>query len=494
MGIIRRHHRELLFGVSIDASVFDGGTIRLYTGSVETDAGDMLATGTLPTKAFENESGGDRALHGSWSMVATKNGTARGLWLSNVGGTITAWFTVGTAATDIIIDHADVQIGDIITIYTMVWTLAGDSLVVTGTVVDGSAVAVAGGTVQLINGGGTVVDTDTPNGSGVFSLTALVAGTHTVKHHPPLTHSLGPSEADYHTVNVNGGQSPVSIVVQTAIHSDDFQSYATIGDVTYGSVGSHSPTVGKFGYNPGVVDSVNVAGSVIGDYSLDATGGPAGDKALKYTWPARPAGATSYFIAMQFRINPLPTLGSKLYIRWTSKESSGFRVGGAGVTGSGCEYKFLFADFTQSGQSSGSATLELENLTTNPSASVGLRLKLIDGTTYGSPWNGSPTSEAAHGGSGDPVLTGWDGSYHTWVMEITGLGTTAQTCVIYKDGVAFLTLSSAPFYPSVTIGGGTLTIELGANINNGPDLSQARWFREIGVYKARPSLLLIAGA
>jgi hypothetical protein len=30
---------------------------------------------------------------------------------------------------------------------------------------------------------------------------------------------------------------------------------------------------------------------------------------------------------------------------------------------------------------------------------------------------------------------------------------------------------------------------MGANINNGPDQAQSRWWRELGVYKTRPSLL-----
>jgi hypothetical protein len=33
-----------------------------------------------------------------------------------------------------------------------------------------------------------------------------------------------------------------------------------------------------------------------------------------------------------------------------------------------------------------------------------------------------------------------------------------------------------------------ITVELGANINNGPDLAQSRWFREFGIYTTRPSL------
>lgn len=115
-------------GTQLDASIFDGGTIRLYTGSVETDAGDMLATGTLPSKAFENESGGTRDKHGTWSMVATKNGTARGLFLSNAGGDIKTWLTVTESGGggDIIIDNDDVQIGDIIAIATLLWTLSED--------------------------------------------------------------------------------------------------------------------------------------------------------------------------------------------------------------------------------------------------------------------------------------------------------------------------------------------------------------------------------
>lgn len=128
MGIIRRHHRELLFGVSIDSSVFDGGTITLYTGSTAADAGDLLATGTIPAHPFENEDeDGMRALRGSWSMTATKNGTARGLLLSSADESINVFLTVTESGGggDIIIDNDDVQINDIIAIATLAWDVAG---------------------------------------------------------------------------------------------------------------------------------------------------------------------------------------------------------------------------------------------------------------------------------------------------------------------------------------------------------------------------------
>jgi hypothetical protein len=104
-------------GSTIDASDFDGGTIKFYTGADAADAGDLLASGSIPGHAFENADGdGIRALRGSWSAVATKNGTVRGILLSSADAIINKWLEIGV---DVTIDHSDVQIGDILTLATL---------------------------------------------------------------------------------------------------------------------------------------------------------------------------------------------------------------------------------------------------------------------------------------------------------------------------------------------------------------------------------------
>jgi hypothetical protein len=68
------------------------------------------------------------------------------------------------------------------------------------------------------------------------------------------------------------------------------------------------------------------------------------------------------------------------------------------------------------------------------------------------------------------------------------MGTGNATYRVWVDGAIYMTVN-APFYPGVTNMGGTLLMQLGANINNGPEQAQTRWFRDVGVYLTRPSML-----
>lgn len=466
-------------GPLLDASDFDGGTIKLYSGAASDDAGDELASGTLPDHPFENLDGGDRDKRGVWAMTATKNGTARGLFLSNAGGDIKTWFTVTESGGggDIIIDNDDVQIGDVIAIATLLWTLEGDSLVVTGTVVDGSAAAVAGGTVQLIDDTDTVVDTDTPDGSGAFSLTAAEPGTHTVKHQPPLTHCLGPSEPDDHTVNVNGGQSPVAIVLQSAIYSDDFQSYdSTTLKAGFGQ--GVNISLGNFGYTPTHVMDIGSLSNGSNITMIPDDG--FGKKAMQYAWPARPGDASEITISIQPRLNPPPVL-TNLRVRFTTLESAVFEAGLPSL-GSGQSYKFFLINFENGG--------------------LGKQGRL--GAYFGYPGSGganritlsSDMTDAVHTvqllAPAAPVIgdPNWGGSYHTWILEALGIGTASCVFNIYLDGVLQSSISEQ-FFPGVSVGGSgwAVTLEMGANMNNGPEDAQTRWWRELGVYTARPSFI-----
>jgi hypothetical protein len=63
--------------------------------------------------------------------------------------------------------------------------------------------------------------------------------------------------------------------------------------------------------------------------------------------------------------------------------------------------------------------------------------------------------------------------------------------VLYYDGAAVITISGAflPGHNSIGAPGDLLILELGSNINNGPDAAQSRWWSDFGVYFTRPSLL-----
>lgn len=62
-------------------SLFDGGTLEIYTGTQPADpnsgaTGSLLATITIPGTAFGSPSSGVIAKAGTWSALATATGTA----------------------------------------------------------------------------------------------------------------------------------------------------------------------------------------------------------------------------------------------------------------------------------------------------------------------------------------------------------------------------------------------------------------------------------
>jgi len=70
-----------------------------------------------------------------------------------------------------------------------------------------------------------------------------------------------------------------------------------------------------------------------------------------------------------------------------------------------------------------------------------------------------------------------------------GIGTSNSTMNLYMDGTKVDT-ASAPFMVGQALDADDmLMLSLGANMNNGPDQTQQRWFSDIGVYTTRPSLI-----
>ena len=75
------------------------------------------------------------------------------------------------------------------------------------------------------------------------------------------------------------------------------------------------------------------------------------------------------------------------------------------------------------------------------------------------------------------------------VLGLIGLGSPQVTFIAYRNGVLLKTISG-PFFPNQPVAvGAALDLQMGANINNGPDQQQSRWWRELGIYTSRPSLL-----
>lgn len=384
-------------------------------------------------------------------------------------------------------------------------------------VVDGDDAAVAGGTVQQLRSD-VLIDSQTPDGSGECTFSDVQVGD-VMMYQPPLAYCLGPSEPDSHTIIAD--QTTLEIVAQPAFYSDDFQSYANIGAITYGSTGIHSPPEsGKFGYaSPQVNGYVRVVSSAdqsgyppygvdsgtggtgVGQFSYPTTEGPSNTKALKYTWTASPTNTpggsrtppaaddiSNYYVKLEFRTaaDAWPVGTDEVWLRFTDKLDSGWRCGGGGATGSQLEYKYFFIN-VQTSESSplyAPIQIEIDDQNSSPSSDLVLRQKMIDVV------DGNFVQHP--GGSHDEDLAAeFLGEWHTWVVGITGIGTATCVSRIYLDGELFSELPPLPWLATSTIGGpDTLMIfEMGANINNGPDQEQYRWWRELGVYQARPSLL-----
>jgi hypothetical protein len=222
--------------------------------------------------------------------------------------------------------------------------------------------------------------------------------------------------------------------------------------------------------------------------SLDLTGGPNGSKALRYDWPSRPTcpnGPTncSYYITLQPRFNPLPAgLSREIWFRFTDKLSPNFRIGGGGAVGSQNEYKYLFLDFFSAGM--GQLVMELDSPVSGPATStVVARFKIID------PSGKVVATDACRcqgGGPDSPLPPDFIGSWNTWVMGVSRVGTDSIAWTVYKNGALFRELRGV-FFPGKNFLAGQLTIEMGANINNGPDVPQSRWWREIAVFSKRPA-------
>lgn len=119
------------FGDTGVPSVFDGGLFRLYSGSSASDAGDVLASGTLPSFAFNGANEADvRTLHGEWIASDNINGTVAGLYLESVDGLSKAFLTVTESGGggDVIIDDDALRIGDTVVVSTLDWATSEESL------------------------------------------------------------------------------------------------------------------------------------------------------------------------------------------------------------------------------------------------------------------------------------------------------------------------------------------------------------------------------
>jgi hypothetical protein len=202
------------------------------------------------------------------------------------------------------------------------------------------------------------------------------------------------------------------------------------------------------------------------------------ERAMRYDWPARPTAACSgqeMTIALMPRLNPPPPL-TNLWVKFTSKESLPFSHGQPGCGGR--SYKFFLVGFESATTRGRIGTYLFDGIGPKPEQAARLYLDMND--TRGS----AIATPSALPIGGEPT---WGGSYHTWVLELLGIGTSSATFTVYLDGTKVGALTSA-FLAGQTVGPGwNVQFQLGANINNGPPHAQSRWFREFGVYTTKPA-------
>lgn len=98
------------------------GLLRILTGSPPANAdaaetGTLLVSISLPADPLNAPSGGSVSKNGTWSGVASANGTAGYFRITNSGGSNTIiQGTVGTSGADMIVDNASITSGQTITV------------------------------------------------------------------------------------------------------------------------------------------------------------------------------------------------------------------------------------------------------------------------------------------------------------------------------------------------------------------------------------------
>lgn len=119
-----RNEQVELFG-----SLFDGGTLEIYTGSQPADpnsaaSGSLLVTITIPNPAFGAASVGVVAKAGSWSAVATGTGVAgyARFISSDTLKTMDVVVTNIPGGNDLLINSVDIAIGNTVQVVSLTLT------------------------------------------------------------------------------------------------------------------------------------------------------------------------------------------------------------------------------------------------------------------------------------------------------------------------------------------------------------------------------------
>lgn len=112
--------------IDLLGSLFDGGTLEIYTGSQPSDpddspSGSLLATISIPNPAFGSPSDGVITKSGSWSATATDTGVAG--WArfisSDTNKTMDVVVTDTPGGNDLLINTLSITVGNTVTVVSL---------------------------------------------------------------------------------------------------------------------------------------------------------------------------------------------------------------------------------------------------------------------------------------------------------------------------------------------------------------------------------------
>jgi hypothetical protein len=388
--------------------------------------------------------------------------------------------------------------------------IVSSSGIVSGTVVDLTSTPVSGITITLTPPVGSA-QTTTTNGSGQYSFNSITPGSgYTIRQDTTLDYSIGPSESDSYSITVNAGLTTTqNFVVQPAYATgQNFQQLASTA-AAKGTISGGASTFPLVAGNLWYQRWPNLSAVFWNNDAQQSltTDWPDGSKCWRFDWPDRSGSLPSYFIstipstASSAGSFPAGT-NSKLYFRWTDFCSLGFTPGGGGNLGGGCEYKSVFIDMCSTVVGGvTSIQIEWENRNAGaPNDNIGVRMKMIarssadDAYSDGIFPSSNPNVQCLdyQPAQGDLLNTA-----NTWILEITGLGTTNITATLYRSkwtggtpslATQIITLSSNFYGAANCYPDGQVNFQAGENMNGGPNAACYRLFREIAVYKTRPNM------
>lgn len=350
---------------------------------------------------------------------------------------------------------------------------------------------VPGGKAEILNSTGTQsLFTPVIDGAGTFSLSGMTPGDYRVRYQPPGDYSQARGQPPYFTVTVvQGAMTPQDFVAVAAIYWDDMQRYTlssqfTSGGVSAGNIFDTMPN--------GAISSLSFGqGGSAGNIALNPTGGPSGDKTMRYTIPIGFNGQT---VQVSPRIAPVPAgvRGTEFGVRWMSKVSTGFDSSGNGVVGSFNEFKwFLWKLGPTTGGNTPQIGVYLEQ--SAPGGATSIKFDVTDKRG-----NGFNIGAGQHQPAGSSITTvglgaagAWE-TWHVWVIYAYNLCGNNAVFELWLDGVMIFQWTGPFLTGQADIGADAsdmLIYEPGSNINHGPDHSETRDFREIGWYLGKPNTL-----